>query len=200
MTTTAAECRIPAHKIAEAREVPIADELGRRGIELRRVRKELVGPCPVCGGTDRFAVNLAKQFGTVGIASVAAMPSHWCNISIVAASRKPWSGSPGMPGHQHGNQSRGRSPNTRPKRAAPTTTRSLASEARSESGVKPVILRARSLCDTSRLAVSNCRLESMRCFAFTHRALSALVFGIRVWWRCFAMPSQMNRAQFTEQR
>jgi hypothetical protein len=34
---------------------------GRRGITLRREAKELVGPCPHCGGDDRFAVNTTKK-------------------------------------------------------------------------------------------------------------------------------------------
>lgn len=55
-----AERRIPADKIIKARGVPIADELERHGIELRRVGRELIGPCPVCGGCDRFGVNVAK--------------------------------------------------------------------------------------------------------------------------------------------
>jgi hypothetical protein len=37
------------------------DELGRRGVVLKRQSRELIGPCPVCGGTDRFAVNISKQ-------------------------------------------------------------------------------------------------------------------------------------------
>jgi hypothetical protein len=36
------------------------DELMRRGIKLRRVGAEYVGPCPKCGGTDRFSVNPNK--------------------------------------------------------------------------------------------------------------------------------------------
>ena len=44
-----------------AKAVAIEDELHRRGIALKRVGRELVGPCPVCGGTDRFAVHLGKQ-------------------------------------------------------------------------------------------------------------------------------------------
>jgi DNA primase len=44
-----------------ARSVPLDHELTRRGITLRRQGKELVGPCPRCGGDDRFAVNTAKQ-------------------------------------------------------------------------------------------------------------------------------------------
>jgi CHC2 zinc finger/Toprim domain len=44
-----------------AKAVPLEAELARRGAKLRRVGRELVGPCPVCGGTDRFAVNVVKQ-------------------------------------------------------------------------------------------------------------------------------------------
>jgi phage/plasmid primase-like uncharacterized protein len=40
---------------------PIEDEIFRRGLQLKRVGAELIGPCPACGGKDRFAVNFAKQ-------------------------------------------------------------------------------------------------------------------------------------------
>jgi len=43
-----------------ARQVPIEDELARRGIKLRG-KVERCGPCPKCGGDDRFSVNTAKQ-------------------------------------------------------------------------------------------------------------------------------------------
>jgi phage/plasmid primase-like uncharacterized protein len=52
------------HTVDIARSVPIETELGRRGIHLRRQGRELVGPCPVCGGcsgTDRFKVSTAKN-------------------------------------------------------------------------------------------------------------------------------------------
>lgn len=45
----------PRVAAAEARPIAeIADRLGIKG--LSRVGQELVGPCPVCGGTDRFAI------------------------------------------------------------------------------------------------------------------------------------------------
>jgi phage/plasmid primase-like uncharacterized protein len=44
-----------------ARSTPIEDELARRGIRLRRQGRELVGPCPRCGGRDRFGVNIKKR-------------------------------------------------------------------------------------------------------------------------------------------
>ena len=49
-----------ARLIAQARAVPIERELERRGIRLRG-RVDRYGPCPVCGGTDRFSVNVKKQ-------------------------------------------------------------------------------------------------------------------------------------------
>ena len=46
---------------AEARAIPMAEVVARLGIEgLKRHAGELVGPCPVCGGKDRFAVHLTK--------------------------------------------------------------------------------------------------------------------------------------------
>ena len=44
-----------------ARSVPIETELARRGHYLKRSGRDLVGPCPECGGTDRFAITPAKR-------------------------------------------------------------------------------------------------------------------------------------------
>jgi hypothetical protein len=54
---------VAAETIARARAVSIEDELGRRGITptLRRQGHDLAGPCPLCGGEDRFAISTAKQ-------------------------------------------------------------------------------------------------------------------------------------------
>lgn len=49
-----------AEWVAQARAVSVLDELGRRGIALKRAGTEMVGPCPVCGGRDRFGVHLRK--------------------------------------------------------------------------------------------------------------------------------------------
>jgi putative DNA primase/helicase len=48
-------------EIEHARAVRIEDEIACRGITLRRVGAELIGPCPVCGGNNRFGVNVRKQ-------------------------------------------------------------------------------------------------------------------------------------------
>jgi len=47
--------------LTAARAVPIEREIERRGIRLKRVGRELIGPCPRCGGTDRFAAHIGKQ-------------------------------------------------------------------------------------------------------------------------------------------
>ena len=46
--------------VEQARTVPIEDELARRGFHLRG-KIERTGPCPVCGGDDRFSINTEKQ-------------------------------------------------------------------------------------------------------------------------------------------
>ena len=46
---------------AHARSVPLENELARRGIKLRGKKVERCGPCPKCGGDDRFSINTAKQ-------------------------------------------------------------------------------------------------------------------------------------------
>lgn len=46
---------------AEAKAIPILEVAERLGINsLRRAGIEQVGPCPVCGGQDRFAINPAR--------------------------------------------------------------------------------------------------------------------------------------------
>lgn len=53
---------ISADHIARARLVRIEDELlVRRGYALARTREGLEGPCPNCGGRDRFSVHVGKQ-------------------------------------------------------------------------------------------------------------------------------------------
>ena len=48
------------HWIEQARAVPIENELARRGIKLNG-KVERAGPCPKCGGDDRFSISTAKQ-------------------------------------------------------------------------------------------------------------------------------------------
>jgi phage/plasmid primase-like uncharacterized protein len=51
---------LPDELVDSARMIRIEDELDRRGIRLKG-RVERVGPCPVCDGLDRFAINTKKQ-------------------------------------------------------------------------------------------------------------------------------------------
>jgi phage/plasmid primase-like uncharacterized protein len=52
---------IGADHIERARALPIEHEIARRGIKLKRAGAELIGPCPACGGIDRFGVHIRKQ-------------------------------------------------------------------------------------------------------------------------------------------
>jgi hypothetical protein len=47
-------------RIENARAIPIESEIARRGIQLKGT-VDRCGPCPRCGGRDRFAINLRKQ-------------------------------------------------------------------------------------------------------------------------------------------
>lgn len=49
------------HRLADAKAMPIEQVVHQLGIQnLARAGHELVGPCPACGGRDRFGVNLRK--------------------------------------------------------------------------------------------------------------------------------------------
>jgi hypothetical protein len=56
---------IAPHIIERARTLRIEDECARRSIHLRG------GPCPVCGGHDRFAINIRKQVFLCRVCDVA---------------------------------------------------------------------------------------------------------------------------------
>jgi hypothetical protein len=48
--------------IDKARDVAIENEIARRGIKLKRITAiEFAGPCPCCGGDDRFSINTKDQ-------------------------------------------------------------------------------------------------------------------------------------------
>ena len=47
--------------VDEARAIDLLEIAASFGATLRREGAEHVGPCPICGGIDRFAINIAKQ-------------------------------------------------------------------------------------------------------------------------------------------
>lgn len=49
------------HWVSDARAVSVLEVIDRRAIKLKRAGTEIVGPCPVCGGTDRFGVSTRKN-------------------------------------------------------------------------------------------------------------------------------------------
>lgn len=71
-----------------ARAVRIERETERRGVYLRG-KTDRCGPCPRCGGTDRFSINVAKQVfncrrcGVGG--DVIAMVTHLDNVDFITA-------------------------------------------------------------------------------------------------------------------
>lgn len=49
-------------RLDEAKLIPITEVAQRLGVAgLRRAGQEQVGPCPVCGGSDRFSINTRKE-------------------------------------------------------------------------------------------------------------------------------------------
>jgi putative DNA primase/helicase len=78
-----------ADTVAMARAIRVEDEIARRGIRLRG-KSERVGPCPICGGTDRFSINTRKQvFNCRGFGGgdVIAMVQHLDGCSFAEAAR-----------------------------------------------------------------------------------------------------------------
>jgi phage/plasmid primase-like uncharacterized protein len=73
-----------------AKAVPIETEVARRGgLGLKRIGGELIGPCPQCGGRDRFAVSIRKQIflcrGCGRSGDVIAMTQHIDRCDFKAA-------------------------------------------------------------------------------------------------------------------
>jgi hypothetical protein len=64
-----------ADLVDQARRVRIEDEIARRNIRLRG-NIDRCGPCPACGGRDRFAINVRKQCFICRGGYVIAMVQH----------------------------------------------------------------------------------------------------------------------------
>jgi hypothetical protein len=73
--------------VEEARKVSILDELGRRGVRMKGT-VERAGPCPACGGTDRFSINTRKNVFNcrgAGGGDVIQMVEHLDGCSFMVA-------------------------------------------------------------------------------------------------------------------
>ncbi|MEM1376163.1 MAG: CHC2 zinc finger domain-containing protein [Pseudomonadota bacterium] len=53
--------RLPDHIVDEARRFPVLEVARRFGAKLRQSGDEHIGPCPACGGHDRFGINTRKN-------------------------------------------------------------------------------------------------------------------------------------------
>ena len=104
---------IDAAIVEHARSTRIEDELARRGIRLRG-GVDRCGPCPRCGGKDRFSVNLKKQVfncrGCGAAGDVIALVQHIDSsdfkeaVAMLAGPAPPRKRAPGAshgePGHR----------------------------------------------------------------------------------------------------
>lgn len=76
-------------RLAQARAADIADVAGRIGARLKRVTStEWAGPCPACGGDDRFSINIRQQvFNCRGFrgGDVITMVEHAVGLNFVEA-------------------------------------------------------------------------------------------------------------------
>jgi DNA primase len=96
------------HWFARARAVRIQDEVQRRGIKLRG-GVDRCGPCPVCGGNDRFSINTEKQLWNcrgcdIG-GDIIGLVKHLDGLDFNAAARK-LAGEPASNGNGHGHGTR----------------------------------------------------------------------------------------------
>jgi phage/plasmid primase-like uncharacterized protein len=76
------------HWADKARAVRIEDLIAHRGIKLRGT-VDCCGPCPKCGGDDRFSVNISKQVwncrGCNKGGDVVALVEHLDDCDFIAA-------------------------------------------------------------------------------------------------------------------
>ena len=70
MSGIEAERMMDSRTISAAHAVLIERIIDQRKIKLRG-KIERVGPCPRCGGTDRFSINIKNSFSTVAAAMSA---------------------------------------------------------------------------------------------------------------------------------
>lgn len=60
-------------RLDESKAIAMTEVIDRLGITgLKRTGQEMVGPCPVCGGRDRFAVNVQSQMSICRRCGLAA--------------------------------------------------------------------------------------------------------------------------------
>lgn len=73
---------------AKAHACDILQEAVARGAQLKRRGKEHVGPCPACGGTDRFSIHVGKGIfncrGSIG-GDVITLVCHLDGLSFLQA-------------------------------------------------------------------------------------------------------------------
>ncbi|HXZ16788.1 MAG TPA: primase-helicase zinc-binding domain-containing protein [Roseiarcus sp.] len=88
--------------ISEARAVDIVGVAERLGARLKRIgAAEFAGPCPVCGGHDRFSANVQKGAWNCRAAARAATQSILSSMSSALGLPAPSPFSPASPLREH---------------------------------------------------------------------------------------------------
>jgi putative DNA primase/helicase len=73
---------------ARAQQADLLQEAVARGAKLKRVGREHTGPCPACGGKDRFSINPSKRIYNcrgAGGGDVVGMVMHIDGVSFMQA-------------------------------------------------------------------------------------------------------------------
>jgi hypothetical protein len=72
-----------------AKAASVESVVARLGVKLKRLGAELVGPCPKCGGTDRFSINTTKRVfyrrGCGARGDVIDLVMHVCGVNFCEA-------------------------------------------------------------------------------------------------------------------
>jgi hypothetical protein len=109
------------------------------GVTLKKAGVEWIGPCPACGGTDRFAINTRKRVfncrGSEG-GDTIAMVEHICGCSFIEAVEQ-------ITGGTRPDRSRDEKPEERAARLKRNAERNLGAQQRLESDRKAEAARAR---------------------------------------------------------
>jgi hypothetical protein len=75
--------------LAEARNADLLSTAAQCGAKLRRQGAEWIGPCPSCGGVDRFSINAAKRVwncrGACGGNDAISLTMHVASVGFIEA-------------------------------------------------------------------------------------------------------------------
>lgn len=136
--------------IQRARDADLLLTARRHGANLKRAGKEYVGPCPFCGGRDRFSINPVRSLwhcrGHGGGYNAVAMVQHIASMSFLQAVQDI-TGEPPPDGPARPLSAAEMTERERRKQAGENKRRALeAAEAREQAATKDNALRIWNAC------------------------------------------------------